>query len=158
MWKQLVKWGVVGAVVTASLAGGLLTWNHWRLPTIPVPEAAIDPTVTTGPLAFSRQVTFEVKETYPGHSVRDFYADWAQEHGWQRVLSDEEAWSVDEWQTFEDATRGSVRTIHQWLVHWASPERKWSLRLALRYNLHEGASSKGVQTVTVILQPFQLLG
>lgn len=95
------------------------------------------------------QLSFEVARAYPDMGVRNYYANWAEEHGWQKVPSDVEPWSVDQWESFEDVQ--GVR-IDQWLVHWQSPDGSESLRLALRY-----LGDRTQQVVYVIRSPFELL-
>lgn len=158
MLRTAAKWLAIAGAVIAVLVGALYVRNRFRLPDVPLPDAAIEPVFSYGPLAFSKHLSFEVTEAYPGHSVRDFYARWAQENGWEKVEATEESWSADEWQRFEDSTTVPPRTIDQWLVHWASPERELSLRVALRYESNSEDSERKVQEVHVMIQPFDVLG
>jgi len=95
------------------------------------------------------QLSFEVARAYPDTGVRNYYAKWAEEHDWQKVPSDVEPWSVDQWESFEDV---QGMRVDQWLVHWQSPDGSESLRLALRY-----VGDRNQQMVYVIRSPFQLL-
>lgn len=96
------------------------------------------------------QLSFEADEEYPSSRVRDFYAQWAADHGWTKVAPETERWSGDHWVTFRDA---DATVIHQWTVHWRSPDGAESLRLAL---LHTGDRAR--QYVYVIRSPYYVLG
>ena len=83
-----------------------------------------------------------------GHSleeVRVFYGNWAERAGWQKLEPSEELWSGDSWHEYYV---GDTRT-RQFLVHWADPSSKWSLRLAMR--MYPESGERGVW---VIVQPF----
>jgi TonB family protein len=95
------------------------------------------------------QLSFVANVEYLDSRIRDFYVDWAAEDGWTKVSSDEEPWSADEWQSFEDMYGSST---DQYLVHWRSPDGSESLRLALRH-----INDQTRQEVYVIRSPFQLL-
>ena len=83
-------------------------------------------------------------------AVRAYYEDFAKAGGWSKIGVEEESWSSDAWQEFSDQ---QGRRVRQRLVHWASPTRQWSLRLALRRYPEENKNG-----VWVIVQPFSLLG
>lgn len=95
------------------------------------------------------QLSFEVDEQYPSSRVRDFYAQWAADHGWTKISPATEVWSADQWQTYvaQDGTK-----VDQWTVHWRSPDGEESIYLAL---LHRG--NRAHQEVYVIRSPFFLL-
>lgn len=95
------------------------------------------------------QLSFETDEQFPSSRVRDFYADWADVHGWSQVSADAEPWSADRWVTYNNVD--GVR-LDQWTVHWQSPDGDESLVLAL---LHVGDRSR--QEAYVIRSPFFLL-
>lgn len=115
---------------------------------IPVPSWVEDPEVVEFPDG-QVQVSFAVDLQYPDRQIRDFYGQWAAEHGWSKVAQDVDPWSVDRWESFEDMYG---TTIDQWLVHWRSPDGSESLRLALR---HTGDRTQ--QEVFVIRSPFDTL-
>lgn len=117
-------------------------------PEVPAPPGAQDPELIEFPDG-QVQLSFTTDRSYPNSEVRDFYADWAEEHGWTRVPAELEPWSLDKWETFEDM---QGERIDQWLVHWQSPDRTESLRLALR---HVGDRTE--QEVFVVRSPFELL-
>ncbi len=129
------------------------------IPVVPLPSAAIEPTTRLDEASGRREISFALADEYPKHSARDFYDSWAATHGWERIQVDEELWSGDRWQSFRDATVDPVQSVDQWLVHWASPGREWSLRLALRYSRDLGsAEPRQLQQVHVIVEPFRILG
>jgi hypothetical protein len=83
-------------------------------------------------------------------AVKAHYENFAKAGGWSKIGVAEESWSSDSWQEFSDQ---QGRRVRQRLVHWASPTRQWSLRLALRRYPEENKNG-----VWVIVQPFSLLG
>lgn len=120
-----------------------------EVPSIPVPPWIRESTLERLPDGRT-QLSFETMEAYPRSRVRDFYGEWAKEHGWTLVPEATEAWSADRWVSFHELDGTS---IDQWLVHWRSPDGADSLRLAL---LHRGDREK--QEVYVIRSPYFVLG
>jgi len=116
---------------------------------IPVPPSAQDPELVKFPDGQIQLSFTDEQHVYPDSEIRNFYARWADENGWHKIPSDVEPWSVDQWQSFEDAQGAD---IHQLLVHWQSPDGTESLRLAIRQ-----VGDRDQEQVYVIRSPFQLL-
>lgn len=95
-----------------------------------------------------KQLDFKVADKYPASPTRDFYAQWAEDHGWTRVSPETEHLSSDSWVSFETESG----PVDQWITHWRSPDGARSLRLALLH--HDGSSS---QEVFLIESPFYVL-
>ena len=115
-------------------------------PEVPIPEFARD--LNRVEYHSSQyHLEFYPEIPYSLDSVREFYGKWAEEAGWRLIAPEEESWSIDSWESFDEM---NGRKVSQLFVHWVDPEEKWSLRLALR--------SFGAQThenVTyVIVAPF----
>ena len=117
-----------------------------RLPAVPLPSAAVA-VQRTGRPGGGEERSFVVPRQEQLDGVRDFYRTWARENRWRQLPSSEESWSSDEWTTFVDRDGQEVR---QRLVHWADPQRQWSLRLAL---ITKNAQSRA----WVIVAPFMNL-
>jgi len=102
--------------------------NGVEVPEVPVPEFArdlnrVEYSVSQYHLEFYPEIPYSLD------SVREFYGKWAEEAGWRLVDPEEESWSHDSWESFEEM---NGRAVSQLLVHWVDPEENWSLRLALR--------------------------
>jgi len=92
------------------------------------------------------ELSFVVNELYPSARVRDFYAQWAADHGWEKVTRDEDKWAVDQWGAVVAPDGGSV---DMWTAHWRDPQRTQSLFLVLRYR-----GDRARQEVFVKMSPY----
>lgn len=135
-------------VVWLGLAGACSDVQQAENEPLPVPTWAIDPESLQ--LADGRtQLSFLSVDPYPSVRTRDFYAAWAEAHGWTKVPPDVERWSSEEWTSFKESDGTHV---DQYMVHWQSPDGSKSLWLGL---LHESDRTK--QKAIVMLSPFYLL-
>lgn len=143
--------GVIGGIALALAAGiliRLLSESRAYLAEIPLPENAGSVSERYTVLGLRREVSFSIAEEYPEHSVRDFFQRWAESSGWHLVSAQEDPWSVDHWQSFVSVSAGEEMAVDQWLVRWMSPDSKWDLRVALRYERPRVSPTRpAVQTV-----------
>ncbi len=155
VWGRRIGLVLIGLAVAGAVVRGA---NEVRVPRPEIPEAAEEISWYSGVLGFYREVTFRVPEQYPSQRVADFYGAWANRNGWQPVSSQEESWSSFSWTSFVDGSRGSDSHVDQFFAHWASPDRKWSLRVDLRYRRSEKSYPRSAQNVYVFLETFDLIG
>jgi hypothetical protein len=114
---------------TPLLLVGLACATQLGAPDVPLPDFVRDVRRTVHS-AERYEVSFVPRIPNDLDDIRGFYGEWTEAQGWRKVLPDEEAWSIDAWQSFSIEDHTSVR---QFLVHWVDPSGAWSLRLAMRY-------------------------
>lgn len=136
----------LGALILIGILVGLVVSSIRStkavLAEIPLPQSAQRLVESYSVLGLRREVSFLLDEEYPSHSVRSFYAEWAQRMGWKLVPEDEDAWSTDRWQSFIDASGETQAVVDQWLVRWQSADASWDLRLAMRYERPRSAPQR----------------
>lgn len=95
-----------------------------------------------------RQISFVAATRERTREIRDFYSRWAEGRGWRVVPVTEDAWSVDEWISYEL----HEDRVHQFAVVWRNDAGTESLTLAM---LQRGDSAP----IEVFLQlnPFRVI-
>jgi hypothetical protein len=139
------------AFATLLLVVGAIAWTLHRtrelLVAIPLPTEAQLVSSEYELAGLRRVVSFSYSEDYPGNSVRNFYADWANRRRWHLLSEREDPWSTDRWQSFTEEQQGAVYAVDQWLARWRSPDARWDLRLILTYRRPAAALERpGTQT------------
>ena len=125
--------GLLALVLLAGLAFWLRSTSRAQLSAIPLADSARLISEEFSLLGLRREVVLSITEEYPSHSVRDFYAQWAERSGWRLTPQVQDPWSTDRWESFVDTSKGEDVRVDQWLVRWTSPDKRWDVRLALKY-------------------------
>ncbi len=145
--RVLERWAVVALVALVMIGCTLRPGETTEEPSMPLPEGASEIEVIDLGQG-SREVGFRLECEYRSRAIVDFYGDWAEDLGWEKVPETEESWSMDRWDQFGPPWDQT----DQYFVHWRSPDRKWSLRIVARHR-----ADRSHQVAAVQLVPYQIL-
>lgn len=124
-----ITWGLAILLVAAAILFGEIWSNRFAIPAVPIPDSAEGVSVATSILFPYKTIGFTVSKPCLDKSIFEFYESWARQEGWDAVIEPEERWGPREWQSFMQASRSTQKA--QFLAHWATQDRRWSLVLVL---------------------------